>query len=392
MVKRAATHRRVRLAGLAVCVLATAALPALASHDPRLYQGLHEPLQYPRETRIAERQTTEPARDPVSGNTYSVTVDVLIREAGEFKRRFSVHAPGGDLAGLARQTASFLALLWGMADARLGRLNSRLRAAPIDVWLCRDGAGGGQMSRTSIYVYEVTAARSGLEWARTLAHEFGHFVLPGPSGYKEPESWSNGLLGERLFLSWLRDELVSGRLPTGSAPFTSSEALEDYCAKQPDALIQRLASRGPSIELLRGDGKAAMDEANALFLYAARFYGPAVIQELLIYLPRGSASRRSAVGFLEAFIRWVEDATSFTLHGPWNAERMVYIPGRSFTVTARGGSISSLRVDRANVRALGEGRWHVKADHSGWVRLSTSGVEPGSGEAPVLQWHRQEGG
>ena len=51
---------------------------------------------------------------------------------------------------------------------------------------------------------EIDTSKPQAEACRELAHEYGHAVLPAIGGFKSPEDWANGYLGERLFLRWLR--------------------------------------------------------------------------------------------------------------------------------------------------------------------------------------------
>lgn len=318
------------------------------------------------EERTASRR---PRLDPASGRTYPITLSVWIADNDRYYLRFRVSASGEDMAALAGRAARVVGRFWAMADKRQGRLNARLRAATLDVWLNRDGNGGGEQSRNSIYVYDVYGIPTGLEWERTLAHELGHYLLLGPSGYTEPESWSNGLLGERLFLGWLRDDLQSGALKPSDLIFASRDEIFDYCAKQTDALVDRIRRRGPDRALLRATTRGGMDEATALLLYIPATHGPKALQQLLFYLPAMRTAEPTAVEFLKAYELWADRETEYSLTALCSDPIMVYMPAGPGRLFSSPPSLQTIEVEGATVKRLGEGSWLVHPATAGWRRI-----------------------
>jgi hypothetical protein len=77
-------------------------------------------------------------------------------------------------------------------------------AAPFDVWLCKDGNAGGEQWGDNIYYYDLKVKRSSIEWIREIVHEYSHLSIPGIGGYKSPEYWANGYIGERIVIRWMR--------------------------------------------------------------------------------------------------------------------------------------------------------------------------------------------
>lgn len=310
-----------------------------------------------------------PQREPTTGLTFRHRQDVFVEDNGAEVRRFSVYAPTDDLAGLTLAVAKAMGLFWAATEARVGRLNSRLRAGPLDVWLCpTSGPGAAEQSRRNLYIYEVMAERSGLEWLRTLAHEFGHFVLPGPVGYREPEPWSNGMLGERLFLSWLRDDLREGKLEERDLPFATSADLTDYCAKQPDALADRIATRGPDRNLLASLDKKGMDEANALLIYLSRLHGARVLHDILAYLPPRTTRGPGGLEFLEAYERWADDAEALSYHLAMRPAQCVYWPTGRRNASWKGVEAGHWRIEGVSRRSVTE--THTVSQPQGrWTRL-----------------------
>ncbi len=347
-----------------------------------------ERLTYPRKSAIgvASHQGSAAVSDPATGRSFAITVDGLTEESGSYIRRFSVHAPARDLLGLARKVATYLTVLWGLTDVRLGRLNSRLRAGAVDVYLCRDGEGGAQ-SRKSICVFEVASPRSELEWARTLAHELGHFLLPGPSGFAEPESWSNGLFGERLFLGWLRDELAATPDEVSAVPFVNANEVRDYCQKQTDALVARVCARGPDMALLSGTGRRSMDEATALLLYVARVHRPAALQELLMYLPVRTGREPTALDFASAYELWCARTGARTIACVAGAQ-CIYVPAGHYEVSIQAGRADRIAAEGLTVRKGAGSGWRVAAPRNGWYRLTVSEGGGPAAALPMMAWRR----
>jgi len=334
---------------------------------------------YPRSIVVGRKLVPdELVRDPDRGRTFRSHLDVLVEDstAGGCICRFRVHAPDMDVEPTARKVGLFLGILWGMADQRFGRLNSRLRSGPLDVWMCRDaGPESAQQSRRNLYILDALGDRTGIEWARTLAHEFGHFILPGPSGYKEPESWANGVFGERLFLSWLRDDVVAGKVETSLLPFVTRSSLEDYCTKQPDALVNRVMSRGPDRSLLAESTKMAMDEGTALLLYISRVHGSAALQEILVYLPVRASREPTALDMLAAYERWVSDSGSVQYTVPVGRPVFIYLPSGRTCISFEGGLQSELKLSGGAQQRMGNGSVEVAIPKDGWFVLKINGPD-----------------
>lgn len=313
----------------------------------------------PVRARITDRSTT--TRDPRRGETFRAGCDVELEDRGVLVRRFAVHVPDSAHLPFARRAGRFLALLWGMADRRFGRDCGRLRSATIDVWLTTSGQAGGELIATDLYFYDLSATRTGIEWARELAHEYGHYLLPSPSGYTEPEPWANGLLGERLFLSWLRDEVASNRLDAAELPFVTDRELADYVAKQSAPLVERWRESGPETALSRTD-KTGMDAFSGLMLYADATYGSRSLMQMLGYLPRRPSGEIRAPDFLAALTGWLDAAPEFTVTLPGSMPRRVYLPAGAFTRTPGIGSAAtgtSIRRARAGWELLA-GAWSFR--------------------------------
>lgn len=129
---------------------------------------------------------------------------------GTLRQFCQVHYSVSDDAPLAMRMARLLSL----AHRTLVRQTGRAPAhgdTPFHVWLVRGGQAGGEQWGENLYFYDLDAPRSSIEWIREIVHEYSHLALPAIGGYRDPEYWANGYLGERLIVRWLQ------RIPNGPA-------------------------------------------------------------------------------------------------------------------------------------------------------------------------------
>ena len=233
--------------------------------------------------------------DPGYGGTYNGTVAAYTADqpAGHsqpdgYLRRFIVHVPEADALPAARSAARILLTLLGQMHRHTG-YDHPASARSLDVWLTagpHTGVGGdigGEQRGTSIYVFALSAERTPLEWLRELAHEYGHFALPGIAGYTAPEEWANGLLGERLFLKWLAEDLGAGTLAATQAPYLDVKSIRTYVEKQVVPLINRIARAGADPRSFRRRDAEGMDTFTALALYTDTVYGSTALWNAFSY-------------------------------------------------------------------------------------------------------------
>ncbi len=324
-------------------------------------------------------------RDPRDAEIYRAVCYVYILENGVYFRRFAIYSPDRETLPYARRAGQFCALLWSAANARYKTLCQNLRSGVVNLWLTRRGEGGGEHFRNNLYFYSLLSERTGLEWARTLAHEYGHYLLPGASGYMEPENWGNGLLGERLFLRWIRDDLEAKRLEASQVPFVSLAELNDYCEKQVYPLIGQVRDSGPDRALLAGSRKASMDAFTGLLLFADQTYGSPILYEMLIYLKRTPARGARGDEFLTALERALDHAEHFTITLPETGATHVYLPRGTYLVTSeRDTSEPLIALTEASVTRTQNG-WVVKLETSRWRVIGFRNMRAGI----QLQWRRR---
>ena len=163
----------------------------------------------------------------------------------------------------------------------------------VTVYLCFGGDPGGEQlfdtdrslngaKVNTVYFYDLRSFTDPVEATREVAHEYGHATLPAVGGsYTSPEAWSNGILGEKLYLSYLAEARRKGELGPADTFGATPEALQAWVRRNVDPLVEDALVNGPRPALLAGTGKASMDAFLGLALLTARLYGPAKLTQAL---------------------------------------------------------------------------------------------------------------
>lgn len=158
-----------------------------------------------------------PAHDPQQDVAFSKVTYLYVPAVGTDATPLHlfcrVHSESPDDASLAARVARLLALAHNTLVLRTHQTNWG-GDAPFDVWLMRSGKAGGEQWQRNLYFYDLDAPRTSIEWIREIVHEYSHLALPAIGGYKDPEYWASGYLGERLIVRWLQ------RRPGGPALVT----------------------------------------------------------------------------------------------------------------------------------------------------------------------------
>jgi hypothetical protein len=383
-------------------------LPDLSNTHPETFEAETLKGSYPG-VLLAPR-LEQGDRDGKYSQTYHAVCYMYVgeRQAGDasgalarYIRRFAIHAPGRDALPLIRRVAQLLLLIYGENHARLHF--DHPYNDTVDVWLTLRSVGdagtdvGGEQFKNQIYIYNIAAERSPIEWAREVAHEYGHYALPGISGFKEPEEWANGVLGERLFLKWLNEDLRLGVLRPDELPFVSEAQLAEYINKQVTPLVRRIALAHDGYDgaaLTRRDA-AAMDNYTALALYVDTVYGSPMLLNALQYTePKAGSTFVLAPDFLRGVLAALRGATELTISPPiLSGERttdtiMVYLPAGEWTVSAQG-PIRSWEVRTEGKGVHPEGKTGLLITRSDWRRLALSYGTPVS-QQPRLVLHKKE--
>ncbi len=208
-------------------------------------------------------------------------------DAPQWPLRFRVYSQErrGFEKDIAVQASRMLLRLWEMNLTRLGiKHKNEYNGGVVDVYLCLGvspsgpDVGGEQLldvardritKVNTIYIYDIPGLKDPLEAAREMAHEYGHASLPAVGGFKTPEDWAAGRLGECLFLRWLRDDIAKKRLGPEDAMGVSIENLDAWVKLNSDPLADRAALNGPDARLLKGYGPKAMDAYVGVALWAS---------------------------------------------------------------------------------------------------------------------------
>jgi len=207
-------------------------------------------------------------------------------------RVFSTTRDRQDADDISQWTARYMGRLWNYLyykcdldhNPRWGRL--------VDVYLTTNGdperngqAGSAQINaydyqeldendrptpHSTIYVFKIQEAKRGIQLARELAHEYGHALLPTATGFEKPESYPNGDLGERIFLSFLRDDLRAKKISPEDTIFTDQANLDSYYKAKVQPMVTRIAANGPNFKLLQETSEAAYNEWVAIGTYLSR--------------------------------------------------------------------------------------------------------------------------
>ncbi|AIE86438.1 hypothetical protein [Fimbriimonas ginsengisoli] len=204
----------------------------------------------------------------------------------------------------------------------------------VDVFLCWGGTAGGeqrfdiaeeggfQKSVNTIYIYDVNSFTEPMEMAREIAHEYGHASLPAIGGYKEPEDWANGYLGEKLFLSWIRQGMEEGRLVPEDVMGVTKELLDKWLAANVTPLVQTAASNFPIQAALANPSKAGMDRYLGLALFASQVLPDAVFGRSLLLT--GSTEAKD---YPQALTLATEEPDSYTVRIPKSlANKPIWLP------------------------------------------------------------------
>ncbi len=150
---------------------------------------------------------TTPARDPQQDILFPKIAYLFVpsapADAAPLRLFCRVHNMTPDDVPLAARMARLLALAHDTLVRRTGQADWG-GDAPFDVWLMRSGKAGGEQWQRNLYFYDLDAPRSSIEWIREIVHEYSHLALPAIGGYKDPEYWASGYLGERLIVRWLQ--------------------------------------------------------------------------------------------------------------------------------------------------------------------------------------------
>ncbi len=259
-------------------------------NDKSSFDVLHylTPLEQPKESPLKEWQF------PFISMTLCQTLESPA-PSGRF-RVFSTTRERQDADDISQWTARYMGRLWNYLYYRCDLDHNPRSGRTVDVYLTPNGdpenndrAGSAQINaydyqeldgndrpipKSTIYVFKIQEAKRGIQLSRELAHEYGHALLPTATGFQKPESYPNGDLGERIFLSFLRDDLKAGKITTEDTLFTGQADLDSYFRAKVQPMVTRIAANGPNFALLNESSEEAYNEWVAIGTYLSRICPP----------------------------------------------------------------------------------------------------------------------
>lgn len=161
----------------------------------------------------------------------------------------------------------------------------------VNAYLCPEGPVGAETFQNSVYFYDIKTPRSGIEWAREAAHEYGHLVLPEIGSFTAPERFASGQLGERLFIQYLAQE--AGEVAGDSWPSEAARqavgalwpgedfAVADYIDKTCRGSLDYWLTAGPDAILADPKGADGMQYTVGFLLWVQAAYGPEMLRGVL---------------------------------------------------------------------------------------------------------------
>jgi len=219
-----------------------------------------------------------------------------------------------DYSKLAQTITHLLLRFSSYATAYLNRPPLGDEEGLVHVYLCEMGPAGAEQYQDNIYFYDIGQPRTAAEWAREVAHELGHYLLPAAGQFDEPEKLANGRLGERLFLQWLaaEAELVTGEVwPDGTTAKALGAViggdgtkmvnfLDDQCRSALDLWLRE----GPNSPLLTAKSVQAMDYFTGSCLWVLAAHGPQLLAEVFDNTP---GENPQPADFLAAYQQIIAD-------------------------------------------------------------------------------------
>lgn len=261
--------------------------------------------------------SSEGVYNPHDQQTYHLLLQVAPTNRST---RFKVYTTSSSEKQLATNVACFFLLLYREVSQHLHFDHPAEQT--LSVWLSpsrfTNADVGGEQFRNQIYIYDIYAARSPFEWCRELAHEYGHYILPGVTGFTSPEPWANGVLGERLFTLWIAEDISAKTLDWQNVPFLTPKDLDEDIQHQLVPLIMRIAGASQfPMNLLRRNDAEGMNAYTALCLYIEAIYGSdMLLRSMALTLPSSRAPLIIPTDFLSGFYTAVQTSQQIRITIP----------------------------------------------------------------------------
>ncbi len=314
--------------------------------------------------------------------------------ADGYIERFIVYGTEPAATPFMVSAAKLLLILWGEAWGHFHR-DHPVDTPVVQVWMDPLKAPGlsadvaGEQFKNQIYFYSILTERRPIEWCREIAHEYGHFSLPGISGYTEPEEWANGVLGERLYTNWLQQDVKAGKVKPTELPIVSPADLDEYAAKQIVPVIT-LIRDGVTREAMRRKDTIGMDTYTGLALWIDSIYGSQQLFSAMSYtVPKSAGLLSEGEDFLDGYIQSMKNTEKQELTIsplvalPDRATCTVYLEPGTYRLVARPATTAW----QAQLRSISikgtASETALRVPAAGWYRLQLHFASPLSEPAAV---------
>lgn len=260
----------------------------------------------------------------------------------------------------SEKAARLLTRIWDFNVKKLHLDHGQNYNYVVDVYFSPEGKAGGEQRMdnelykggvrlvNTIYLYKFEEIIKPIEMVREIAHEYGHASLPPVGGFKTPEDWANGFLGERLFMLWLFDAYRRGEIGPEDVFGATQQDFVDYLKSNVQPLVQKVLDQGPDFKLLAGTGGQAMNEYLGLVLFAEGTYSPEAFLRTL------QQSGENALSYEKAMHTALAGDKKFVM-------RTASMIGKKIWVPISGGKIA------AGAKLIKESR--------GWAQVEVTGKE-----------------
>lgn len=244
----------------------------------------------------------------------------------------------GDLA------ARYMIYLWNLNVLELELDHSDKYGGLVDVYLANEGKPGGEQffavedvqggtrNVNCMVIYKFNDFASNLEFMRELSHEYGHATLPPIGGFKQPEQWANGHVGERLYMHWMLGNLFEGNITPNDVLGVSGDDIGRYLQKNASPYLMRIMDRGPNLTLLKGTSADSMNEFLGLVLAAEGLLPRQTFVASFLNAPK-----RTAMGYFEGLKLAVNDTSGWDFNMSSRVGKPTWVPLGKGTI--KGGTV-----------------------------------------------------
>ena len=78
-----------------------------------------------------------------------------------------------------------------------------------------------------------------------MCHEYGHATLPPYNGFKKPETFANGMLGEKMYMRYLRNQFKQKSVAAEDVLGVTGAQLDSFVQKEVNPFIKVGLGRAP---------------------------------------------------------------------------------------------------------------------------------------------------